>query len=64
MNNYCDVCEHYDSCELAGDIMFCDDCLYCDTCDIKYVTCEAGNYIECNNGWEDKEIYCCEDYDE
>ena len=64
MNIYCDMCKFKDSCELARNIMFCDDCAECDTCDIKCVECEAGHYIECNNGWEEKDIYCCEDYEE
>lgn len=61
--NYCDTCEYADKCELADGINFCDDCKDCFTCTIKFPTCEAGHFIECNNGWEDKEIYCCDDED-
>ena len=59
--NYCDTCDYADKCELADGINFCDDCKDCHNCTIKFDTCEAGHYIECNNGWEDKEDYCCED---
>ena len=57
----CDICEYYDNCELAGGINFCEDCRDCNDCAIKFDTCKAGHYIECNNGWEDNEIYCCDD---
>lgn len=62
--NYCDCCEYADKCELADGINFCDDCKECHTCTIRFNTCEAGHDIECNNGWEDKEDYCCEDEDD
>ena len=61
--NDCDMCEFYGNCELAGQTMFCDDCKDYHNCSIKFVTCEAGHYIECNNGWEDKEDYCCQERD-
>lgn len=60
--NYCDVCEYADKCELADIINFCEDCKdFACGCIICFETCKAGHYIECNNGWEDKEDYCCED---
>lgn len=62
--SYCDCCEYANECELADGICFCNDCKDCDECTIKYVTCEAGFYIECNNGFEDKNDYCGEDYEE
>lgn len=62
--SYCDCCEYANECELADRINFCNDCKDCDECTIKYVTCEAGFYIECNNGFEDKNDYCSEDVEE
>lgn len=62
--SYCDNCEYYDECELADGINFCDDCKDGDTCDLRYVFCEAGHDIECNNGFEDKNDYCFEDDEE
>lgn len=62
--NYCDSCEYYDECELAGGINFCEDCKDCFTCDIRYSSCKAGHDIECNNGFEDKNDYCSEDEEE
>lgn len=59
--NYCDICEYYDNCELAGGINFCENCKDCNDCTIKFDTCKAGHYIECNNGWEDNEIYYYDD---
>ena len=58
--NHCDFCEYANTCELAGGINFCEDCKDCAECTIKE-SCEAGHYIECNNGFEDKNEYCCED---
>lgn len=62
--NYCETCDLADKCELAYGIMFCDNCKDSCDCSIKFATCEAGHFIECNNGWEDKEDYCCEDEDD
>lgn len=62
--SYCDICEYADKCELADIVNFCDDCKDSANCTIRFETCEAGHYIECNNGWEDKEDYCCEDCEE
>ena len=61
--NYCSLCEYADSCELSDGINFCEDCKDCDTCTIKFDCCKEGHYIECNNGFEDKNDYCSEDYD-
>ena len=47
----CASCEFGSTCELASVIHFCEDCIHFDTCDI-LATCDAGEYIECNNGFE------------
>lgn len=52
--NYCLGCKYANQCEDENQINFCDDCKDCDECTIKTVTCEAGHYIECNNGFESK----------
>lgn len=57
----CYTCEYHDECEYADGINFCDDCIYGNNCDLRYVSCEAGHDIECNNGFEDKSDYCSED---
>lgn len=50
--NYCDTCDLYEDCEYAGNICFCDFCADRKDCTVKCVTCDAGHYIECNNGFE------------
>lgn len=50
--NHCDTCEFADKCELANGINFCEDCKDCKDCSIKNCVCDAGHYIECNNGFE------------
>lgn len=50
--NHCDTCEFADKCELANGINFCEDCKDCKDCPIKSCVCDAGHYIECNNGFE------------
>lgn len=62
--NYCDSCEKANGCEYADGINFCDDCKDYADCSIKFDCCEAGHYIECNNGFEDKNECCCEDDEE
>lgn len=62
--NYCSTCEFADTCEIADITNFCDDCKDCDGCTLKYVTCQAGHDIECNNGFEPNDDYCSEDEDE
>lgn len=52
----CDFCKYYDECEFADYYNFCDDCKYGDDCTIRTVSCERGYDIECNNGFEDKDI--------
>lgn len=61
---YCNSCDFYEECDLAGDINFCEDCKDCETCTIKFNSCEAGHCIECNNGFEDKNDYCSDEPDE
>lgn len=61
MLNYCSSCELADTCELADQVNFCDDCKDRIGCSIKFDTCDAGHYIECNNGFEDKNDYCSTD---
>lgn len=55
MNDYCEECEYYSKCDLAGTVNFCDDCAESDTCDIKGVSCDKGHDVECNNGFEPKD---------
>lgn len=62
--NHCDYCNYADECELAYGVCFCEDCKDYPDCSIRCVTCEAGHDIECNNGFEDKNDYCSEDYEE
>lgn len=62
--NYCNICEFYDECEYAGIINFCDSCKDCNVCSIKTVYCTKGYAIECDNGFEDINDYCSEDYEE
>lgn len=52
------MCEFADTCEFADGINFCDDCLEYAKCTIRGHYCKAGHEIECNNGFEDKNIYC------
>lgn len=49
--NRCFNCEHFDTCKLVDIINFCEDCKYFNDCDI-LSTCEGGEYIECDNGFE------------
>lgn len=62
--NYCESCDYANECDLADVINFCEDCKDYHDCSIRYHTCEAGHYIECNNGFEDKNDYCSEDEEE
>lgn len=50
MNN-CIDCEHYNTCKLVDIVNFCEDCKYFHDCDI-LATCEGGEYIGCDNGFE------------
>lgn len=59
--SYCDTCEYYDECVFADGTNFCEDCKYYAECRIRTASCEAGHDIECNNGFEDKNEYCCDD---
>ena len=52
--NYCEVCEFEETCPLANAIRFCKDCADFDGCNI-LETCKGGHYIECDNGFEEKE---------
>ena len=54
MTNHCEFCPLSKKCSLANQILFCEDCRYFDDCDI-LAACEAGEYIECNNGFEPKD---------
>lgn len=57
----CWGCEFEDDCEFAEQYNFCEDCKDYYTCDMCCdVMCEKGYCIECNNGFEDKDDYCCE----
>lgn len=62
--NYCESCDYANECDLADVISFCEDCKDYYDCTIRCCTCEAGHDIECNNGFEDKNDYCSEDYEE
>lgn len=62
--NHCNVCEFYNDCEYADGINFCEDCKDYAECTIRDVSCKDGHDIECNNGFEDKNDYCCEDEEE
>lgn len=62
--NYCDSCEYTHRCQLPDGINFCEDCKYYPKCTICDVYCLAGHEIECNNGFENKNEYCCEDDEE
>ena len=58
----CIRCNHYVDCPMADDLNFCEECAEYDTCSIRdAVTCPAGCGIECNNGFEPKDFYCCEE---
>ena len=50
--NYCDGCEYYEECELAGGVNFCEECRDSGKCTIKDGLCKAGHAVECNNGFE------------
>lgn len=47
----CIDCKYFDTCKLVDIIKFCKDCKYFHDCDI-LSTCEGGEYIECDNGFE------------
>lgn len=49
----CINCEFAETCPLVEQVNFCKDCIYFDDCDI-LETCEGGEYVECNNGFESK----------
>lgn len=51
--DHCSSCEHRDTCDIADQTNFCKDCKYFNDCDI-LETCEKGEYVECNNGFEPK----------
>jgi hypothetical protein len=53
---HCDGCNTED-CESRNITSFCEDCKYYVSCDIKYVACDAGHEIECNNGFEPSNIF-------
>ena len=58
----CANCEHYNECEHADEVCFCDECRHDYSCPVKTVCCEAGHYIECNNGFEERiEIFIDEE---
>ena len=59
--SHCNCCEYYDECEYADGINFCEDCKDYAECPMRIVCCKAGHDIECNNGFEDKSEYCCDD---
>lgn len=60
--NKCDTCDYFDKCDDAGQVNFCEDCRDFPDCRICTVTCEAGHFIECNNGFEEEGY--CDEYDE
>lgn len=65
MKDYCYDCE-IENCELRNEVNFCEDCKDYWNCNIRhYSCCEAGEEIECNNGFEPADEYDeDEEYDE
>ncbi len=53
--NHCYCCDFADTCEIADLVNFCEDCIDYDDCSICDTKCDAGHFIECNNGFEPKE---------
>ena len=60
----CGLCEFRDNCKYANYYDFCDDCKYGGGCPLRSASCKAGYDIECNNGFEDKELWEDEDEEE
>lgn len=55
--NHCYCCDFADTCEIADLVNFCEDCIDYDDCSICDTECNAGHFIECNNGFEPKEEF-------